>query len=206
MLLVADIRPDYPFIKSDRRNKIPSSPGTSPVKFFTRPLKRLTIAIALFPLMYPITFDTAYFGGMLMHMCTWSGIMCPSTIFASLYPASSWNISPRCLRNTLNIRFFGMKTIWHLQSHLVWVKLWYSFILNLLLLFEIEDFQWPPYRSNHCESPGKVGGLPHWVTTFSIYNRQVEEVLERLKLLYDAHHIVFADYLSCLEAVQESRP
>ena len=70
MLLVADIRPDYPFIKPDRRNKIPSNQNTSPVKFFTRPPKRLAIAIALFPLMYPITFDTAYFGGMLMHMCT----------------------------------------------------------------------------------------------------------------------------------------
>lgn len=70
MLLVADIRPDYPFIKPDRRNKIPSSPENLASEILYSASKRLAIAIALFPLMYPITFDTAYFGGMLMHMCT----------------------------------------------------------------------------------------------------------------------------------------
>ena len=70
MLLVADIRPDYSFIKLDRRNKIPSSPENLTSKTLYSTPKRLAIVIALFPLMYPITFDTAYFGGILMHMCT----------------------------------------------------------------------------------------------------------------------------------------
>src|SRR3990170_8896682 len=58
-------------------------------------------------------------------------MMCPSTILASLWPASSWKISPRCLRSTPKIRFFlrfGIKTTWYLQSHLVWLRLWYSFM------------------------------------------------------------------------------
>ena len=42
----------------------------SPVKLRWRPPNFRAIWIALLPLMYPTTFDTAYFGGMLIHMCT----------------------------------------------------------------------------------------------------------------------------------------
>ena len=38
------------------------------------------IGVALFPLMYPITCATAYFGGIAIIMCTWSDNKCPSSI------------------------------------------------------------------------------------------------------------------------------
>ena len=66
------------------------------------------------------------------------GIRCPSTTSASLCFASSRNITPRCLRKAPIIFFFcffGIHTIWYLQSHLVCVRLWYSFICESPLSF-----------------------------------------------------------------------
>ncbi len=63
MRLVADICPDYLYINSNRQKKYLRIQKTSPVKFFTRFPKRLAIVIAVFPLIYTIIFDTAYFGG-----------------------------------------------------------------------------------------------------------------------------------------------
>ena len=64
-------------------------------------------------LMNPTTFDTANFGGMLMHMWTWSDIKWPSRIRASFCFASSWRIFPRCVLIAPYIfflRYFGMNT------------------------------------------------------------------------------------------------
>ena len=55
--------------------------------------------MALFPLLYPTTCDTAYFGGIAIGMGTWSGLKCPSRIRLSLCSASLRNTSPRCFRN-----------------------------------------------------------------------------------------------------------
>src|SRR6185295_1693813 len=87
--------------------------------------------IALLPLMNPTTCDTAYFGGIEISMCTWSGIKCPSSIFDSFCAASLRNTSPRCRRSSrysVFVRHFGMKTTWYLQSHVVWLQAWYSSI------------------------------------------------------------------------------
>src|SRR3989442_6853381 len=57
----------------------PRAQKCSPVKFRSLPHKR-AIAMALFPFRNPITEATGYFGGIAMHMCTWSGSRCPSLI------------------------------------------------------------------------------------------------------------------------------
>ena len=78
--------------------------------------------IALLPLMYPTTCDTAYFGGIAIIMCTWSGIKCPSSIRLSFCAASFLNTSPRWRRNSPYSAFprhLGMNTTWYLQSHRV---------------------------------------------------------------------------------------
>src|SRR5205823_1424191 len=53
----------------------PRAQKCSPVKFRSLPHKR-AIAMALFPFRNPITEATGYFGGIAMHMCTWSGNRC----------------------------------------------------------------------------------------------------------------------------------
>src|SRR6266566_3070770 len=55
----------------------PRAQKCSPVKFRSLPHKR-AIAMALFLFRNPITEATGYFGGIAMHMCTWSGSRCPS--------------------------------------------------------------------------------------------------------------------------------
>jgi hypothetical protein len=48
--------------------KYPLAQKCSPVKFFCRAPNFRAIWIALFPLIYPTTFETTSFGGMLMHI------------------------------------------------------------------------------------------------------------------------------------------
>src|SRR5438874_3176180 len=74
----------------------PRAQKYSPVKFRSLPHKR-AIAMALFPLRNPITEGTGYFGGIAMHMCTWSG-SCPSMIWHSFCRAKAWNgiLLPTC--------------------------------------------------------------------------------------------------------------
>src|SRR5215469_4396864 len=50
----------------------PRAQKCSPVKFRSLPHKR-AIAMALSPFKNPIIEATGYFGGIAMHMCTWSG-------------------------------------------------------------------------------------------------------------------------------------
>jgi len=63
----------------------PRAQKCSPVKFRSLPHKR-AIAMALFPFRNPITEATGYFGGIAMHMCTWSGSRCPLNDLALLLP------------------------------------------------------------------------------------------------------------------------
>src|SRR5258707_8240707 len=65
----------------------PRAQKCSPVKFRSLPHKR-AIAMALFPFRNPITEATGYFGGIAMHMCTWSGSRCPSMIWHSFCRAN----------------------------------------------------------------------------------------------------------------------
>ena len=50
--------------------KYPLAQNTSPVKFLAFPVNHRAIVMALLPFIYPTTLATAYFGGMLKHMCT----------------------------------------------------------------------------------------------------------------------------------------
>src|SRR5689334_7597580 len=75
---------------------------------------------ALLPLMWPTTCDTAYFGGIEIITCTWSGIRWPSSIRLSFCAAKRRRTSPRYGRSRPNRAFrrpFGMNTTWYLHSH-----------------------------------------------------------------------------------------
>src|SRR5579863_658429 len=117
--------------------KYPRAQKCCPTKFrFRSPYTRARW-IALFPLMYPITCDTAYLGGIAIIMCTWSGSRCPSSLRLSFCSASRRNISPQYRRNSAYSTFrrhLGMNTTWYLHSHLVWFRLSYSSIADLLFV------------------------------------------------------------------------
>src|SRR5437870_4865751 len=59
--------------------------------------------MALFPFRNPITEATGCLGGIAIHMCTWSGIRCPSRIWHSFCRASEWKIGP-----TVQLDFVGL--------------------------------------------------------------------------------------------------
>src|SRR5215472_6000226 len=61
--------------------KYPRAQKCCPTKFLFRSPYTRARWIALFPLINPITCDTAYLGGIAIIMCTWSGSRCPSSIF-----------------------------------------------------------------------------------------------------------------------------
>src|SRR5829696_3774783 len=87
--------------------------------------------------MNPTTCDTAYFGWIDISICTWSGIRWPSKISLSFCCASLRNISPRCFFNcpyNVCLRHFGINTTWYLHSHLLWLRLSNSSILDLLFV------------------------------------------------------------------------
>src|SRR5579863_8699337 len=87
--------------------------------------------------MKPTTSDTAYLGGIEIIMCTWSTIRWPSSIRLCFCSARRRNTSPRCCRSSLYSvlrRHLGMKITWYLHSHLLWLKLSYSSIRDLLLV------------------------------------------------------------------------
>ena len=72
------------------------------------------------------------FGGIEIRMWTWSAIKCPSSIVHSFRKAISFNSEPRYGRSSLKIvflRYFGIQTIWYLQSYFVWFKLCGEFIV-----------------------------------------------------------------------------
>ncbi len=149
--------------------------------------------MALLPLIKPTTFETAYFGGILMHIWTWSGIRCPSSILQPFCLANSWNNYPRRFRNLPNITFFllfGINTMWYLQFHFVWLKLWYSLIGDSPYSWSsFRESSRPTYRSNLCESPGIAGGLPYLISVRTFSNTCVELILywlllQILRLIY----------------------
>ena len=81
----------------------------------------LWIRTALFPLIKPIANETLYFGGMLKHMWIWAGSRCPSNTSIPRCRHNSRRTSPTRFRNfpySILLRYFGMITIWYLQSHL----------------------------------------------------------------------------------------
>ena len=115
--------------------KYPLAQSFSPVKLFLRLLKFLAIYIALFPLIYPTTCATAYFGGIDTSIWTWSGIGCPSHTLLSFCCAKSLKASPRYFLSwpySTFLRYFGIQTIGYLQSHFVCFKLCMLYIKNLL--------------------------------------------------------------------------
>ena len=96
---------------------------------------RSNIIKALFPFRYPINCDTDNFGGILRHIWIWSTPMLPVTTSTSLYSHNFRSISPISFRNSLYStfrRYFGMITMWYVQSHRVCAKLFLSVLDDLL--------------------------------------------------------------------------
>src|SRR5271157_5315660 len=121
--LFADVLADLVQLEPD--GGYPRAQRCSPVKFRSLPHSRAT-AIALFPLRNPITEATGCLGGIAIHICTWSGIKCPSRIWHSFCRARAWKISPNCRRvfpNSTLRRRLGTNTTWYLQSHREWDRL-----------------------------------------------------------------------------------
>ena len=125
--------------------KYPRAQKCSPTKFRFRPPYRRAIQMALFPFRKPITWDTAYFGGMLISMFTWSSCRLPERISLSFGRVNSAKTRPNSFRiwpyRTFR-RYLGMKTTWYLHSHQVCDKLAMSSITVKL---------W--------EFPGRAGGV-----------------------------------------------
>src|SRR6516162_9216196 len=86
--LLADVLADLLQLEAHGGTAYPRAQKCSPVKFRSLPHKR-AIAMALFPFKNPITEATGYFGGIAIHMCTWSGIRCPSMIWHSFCRANA---------------------------------------------------------------------------------------------------------------------
>ena len=107
---------------------------------------------ALFPFKYSIKLDTLIFGGILISRCTWSDIICPSSISTPLYLHRVRIISCKSARYWLYMIFllyFGTNTMWYLQTHLVWDKLfvWFAILFSFrvaidlcILLYHIRRF------------------------------------------------------------------
>ena len=93
-LLFADVLADLLQFKTHGGDGVPGARKGSPVKFRSFPHNRAT-AIALFPFRNPITEATGCWGRIAMHVCTRSGIKCPSRIWHSFCRARAWKISPR---------------------------------------------------------------------------------------------------------------
>jgi hypothetical protein len=68
-LLLADILLDALLVQARRRNIISLARKFCPVKFCRLPMQFRAIDIALFPLIYPTTWATEYFGGISIN--TW---------------------------------------------------------------------------------------------------------------------------------------
>src|SRR5689334_15145864 len=125
---------------------------------------------ALLPLMWPTTCDTAYFGGIEIITCTWSGIRWPSSIRLSFCAAKRRRTSPRYGRSRPNRAFrrpFGMNTTWYLHSHREWLRLSNSSIAArpsvCLAAHGSERHDGPMNMSNFCCLPGIAGGLPSFI-------------------------------------------
>ena len=121
--------------------------------------------MALFPLIYPTTCATEYFGGIEINMCTWSNIKWPCSIRLSRCTANSLNILPiRWRKEPYNAfrRYFGINTMWYLHSHRVCFRLSMSFN-KVSFPCDFERFTdrrlsfFTPELSNSWSPPAKLG-------------------------------------------------
>ena len=128
----------------------------------------LWIRTALFPLIKPIANATLYFGGMLKHMWIWSGRSSPSNASIPRCRHNSRITSPtrfRSLPYSFLLRYFGMITIWYLQSHLTCDRLSQSCIGSFSFppvgtFLEKEPISFPE-RYNLSASSTRGGGFSY---------------------------------------------
>src|SRR6202035_4488613 len=86
---------------------------------------------ALLPFEQPITNDAVCFGGIAAHMCTRSGITCPSITSTPFWRHNSFRIGPTWFVRfpyKILLRYFGTITMWYLHSHFTWDWLCHSCI------------------------------------------------------------------------------
>src|SRR6516225_9574163 len=125
-LLVADVLANLLQFEPDGRNRVSAGPEVL-TREVPLPAAQPSHGNRTLPLQEPITEATGYFGGIAMHICTWSGLRCPSRIWHSFCRAKAWKTSPKCWRTLPNNTFrrrLGINTTWYMQSHLEWDSLW----------------------------------------------------------------------------------
>lgn len=134
MFPASDIRPDYLFIKPDRRNKIPRAyknlvseiiHSFSEAPWYCDCALSLNVTHHVRHLIFQWNADT--------HV-TWSDLARPSAVFASLCATSSWNISPDACAAPWISAFYVLLMILHdtfnpilHQSNSDTLSLWISF-------------------------------------------------------------------------------
>ena len=100
--------------------------------------------IANFPFKYPITDDTAYFGGMDITKWIWSSLTFNSSISTNSFCRHNWYICPLTYSpiSSLNIqyRYFGQQTTWYLHSYSVCD----NFLNCLLIMYLLTGFWYLP--------------------------------------------------------------
>ena len=84
-------------VKLDRRNGVTAGPEMFAIEVSVLAAQSSNRDRAL-PFEKPITDATGCLGGIAMHMCTWSGSRCPSTIWHSFCWANAWGIGPNWRR------------------------------------------------------------------------------------------------------------
>src|SRR3954470_4095104 len=116
--------------------------------------------------MNPTPCDTRFFRGIEISKCPVSGIKWPSKISLSFCCASLRNTSPRCFFSCpYNVfrRHFGINTTWYLHSHLLWLRLSNSSILDLLFVclaaHDSEFPRWTPVSVKLLLPPRQSRGV-----------------------------------------------
>src|SRR5262249_28057055 len=104
----------------------PRAHTRSPCQLLCRPPHCRATAMALSPLLYPITAATASVGGMRSSLWPWSCPRGPATLGLPRCPANARNTGPnhcRILPSNAGCRPCGIHTLGYVPSHLAWLRL-----------------------------------------------------------------------------------
>lgn len=131
--------------------KYPRAQKLCSTKFYFRSPHIHAKWIAPFPFINPISWDTAYFGGIKILMCTGPDTRCPSSMWLFFCSDKRWNTSSQCFRR-LSYRprplHLGINTTGYLHFHFAWLKLLCSSLRFLLSVsfasHERGFFGWTP--------------------------------------------------------------
>ena len=127
IFLIPDVLSYHGFVYPDRADIISACPECLISPSPSPPLRMSVVKHhRTLPFSIPITLDTAYFGGIRMLTCMWS-IQTALSTSSSLYISSNRFmmslISARHSPYRTFFRYFGINTMWYVQSHFVCAEL-----------------------------------------------------------------------------------